>query len=162
MKRRHEHAATERVRASPQPGDAVGRAEQRPGGEIAEGDDDTRIDGLDLAVEEVPAGGDLFRMWVAIVRRPAFHDVRDVALGASQSNFLFDQSIKQLAGTPDERLALEVFISPRSLADEHQSRARRPGGENDVRASVGEWARDTGLRGSLELRERDHPSIVTP
>ena len=54
-----------------------GAGHERRHREPAEGDDHGRIEDLQLAAQVRRAGGDLVGLRVAVVRRPALHDVRD-------------------------------------------------------------------------------------
>ena len=79
---------------------------------------------LELTVEPRRARLDLVGLRIAVARRPALHDVRDVHVGAGQADAL-DELREELAGAADERLALQVLLLARPLADEHQTRRRR-------------------------------------
>ena len=66
---------------------------------------------------------DFVRLGVAIARRPALDHVRDVHIRPRQAD-RFDDLGEQLPRASDERLALDVFIRARRLADEHEPRLR--------------------------------------
>ena len=93
--------------------------EQQLGREVAEGDDDGRVDELDLGFEVRAAAVDLERQRVTVARWPALHDVRDVDGVAVEADAL-DQAREQSAGPPDERNPVAVLLLARTLADEHQ------------------------------------------
>jgi hypothetical protein len=83
-------------RLAPQPGDAGGRLQQRPGREVAQGDHHLGVDQPDLGVQPGPAGGDLVRLGVAVVRRAAFHHVRYIDILAAQADAL-QEAVQELA-----------------------------------------------------------------
>src|SRR5689334_14320779 len=116
------------------------RAQQRLGGELAERDDHLRRDQLQLANEERLAARDLVRLGIAVLRRPALDDVRDVDVLAPELHPLGDDLREQLAGAADERLALQVLVATGRLADEHEARARVADPEDEVLAVRSELA----------------------
>ena len=64
-------------------------------------------------------GVDFVGLGIAVLRRPALDDVRDVDVVARQLDRL-DDLRQQLAGAADKRHALLVFVGAGRLADEHQ------------------------------------------
>ena len=66
-------------------------------------------------------GLDFIRFRIAVLRRTALDDVRDVDVLPPQVD-RFDDLRQQLAGPTNERLALQILVPPRRLADEHQLR----------------------------------------
>ena len=119
MEGRDERRAAVVEGAAAQPRDRILRLQQRLRGECSQGDDDLWLNAVDLLKEERLAGLDLVGLGIAVLRRPAFDDVRDIDVVAAESDGLDDLG-QQLAGTPDKRNALDVFVSSRRLADEHQ------------------------------------------
>ena len=86
---------------------------------------------LDLAEEERLAGGDFVGLGVPVLRRTALDDVGDVDVFAREADRL-DHLRQQLAGAPDERDPLDVFIAARRLADEHEPRVRIADAKDDL------------------------------
>ena len=117
--------------AAAQARDRILRLQQRPRGERAQRDDDLRLDRGELAEQERLARRDLVGLRIAVARRPALEHVGDVDLVALEAHRL-DHLRQQLAGAPDERDALHVFIRARRFADEHQVRRRVADAEDDL------------------------------
>ena len=61
---------------------------------------------------------------IAVARRPALHDVRDVDVVAREPD-AFDELRQQLSRAPDERLTLQVFLLVRALRRRTSGRRRR-------------------------------------
>ena len=78
----------------------------------------------------------------SIAGRTAFDDISDVNVLAANAHGL-DHVIGQLAGTADERLTLQIFVSAGSLADEHEFRARIAHPEYDL-LCLPAYAEDSG------------------
>src|SRR5260370_25710703 len=95
--------------------------QQGLGGGSAEGHDHLRFDHRNLSHQERRAGRALVALRLAISRRAALYDVRDVNLLALDPHRL-DHIVKQLPGAPDEGLALFSFIGTPPLAEEPQLR----------------------------------------
>src|SRR5690606_17883666 len=89
----------------------------------------------DLLAEVPLAGIDLNGLGVAISRWPTFEDVGDVN-GLPRDPDLGEQLVQQVSRPADERLALEILVPPRRLADEHQSRVGPSHTEHDVGPSL--------------------------
>ena len=153
----------ERELATAQLGDAVLRLEQELGGEVAEGHDDPRLDELDLRLEVRAARLDLERQRVAVPRRPALHHVGDVDLRAGEADAL-DEAGEQAPGPAHERLAGQVLLLPRALADEQQVGVRVAHAEHHLGARLGQrapgarerFAFEVGPRGELRWFEQRH------
>ena len=107
------------VEAPAQRGHRVVDAQQVLGRRRAQRHDDLRPDDANLPHQERRAGFALVALGRAVARRAALHDVGDVHLLALQSHG-GDHVVEQLAGAPDERQPLLVFVSARAFADEHQ------------------------------------------
>src|SRR5439155_13806006 len=95
-----------------------GARHERGHREAAQRDDQGRIEDLQLSLQEWPAGSDLVRQRIAIVRRPALHDVGDEDL-VTRPLDRREQLDELVAGPSHERPPQAVFVEPRSLADEH-------------------------------------------
>ena len=80
-------------------------------------------DHLDLLHEERLASIHFIRFRVAIVRWPAFDDVRDINLVARQIR-RGQQIVQELARRSHERLSFLVFVEARRFADKHDARVR--------------------------------------
>ena len=106
--------------------------------EVAERRDDARLDQLDLAEEVRLAGLDLVRLRVAVARRAALQDVRDVDVAARVRPIPSSRLLEQLARLADERDALLVLVEAGRLADEHQVGVRVARAEDDLGAALGE------------------------
>ena len=89
----------------------------------AKRDDDGRVEDLELAVEVLGAGRDLVRLRVAVVGRPALHDVGDEHLLAPPADRR-QQLDQEVTGPSDERATQAVLVEPGALADEHDLRVR--------------------------------------
>ncbi len=76
---------------------------------------------------------DFVRLRIAVLRRAALDDVRDVDVLAREVD-RFDDLRQQLAGAADERDALHVLVGARRLADEHQVRVGIADAEHDLLA----------------------------
>src|SRR5438552_3086093 len=83
--------------------------------------DERRVEDLELALEIGGTGGNLVRFRIAILRGAALDDVGDEHLVASPAERR-EELDEQVAGPPDERTALAVFVLARSLADEDDLR----------------------------------------
>src|SRR5207249_1494665 len=94
-------------------------AREEPGeGKPPQRYDQPRADQFDLAQQVLSAGFHLVGHWVAVVRRAALEDVRDVDLGAPRADRR-QQLVQELARRSHERASLLVFVVARSFADEH-------------------------------------------
>src|SRR5262245_23550390 len=115
----NELGAAEIVDAPAQTRNRVERPQQRLRPELSQRDNHPRLDDIDLLKQKRFARLDFVRLRIAVARRPALDDVRDVHVVALQANRL-DDSRQQLTGPADERNALDVLVRAWSLADEHQ------------------------------------------
>ena len=85
--------------------------------EAAQRDDDRRIQDLELSRQVRRTGGDLVGHRVAIVRRPALHDVRDEHIRTPPAERT-EQLDEQVPGPADERPTFAILVLARALADE--------------------------------------------
>jgi hypothetical protein len=76
---------------------------------------------------------------IAILRRPAFHDIADIHVTARNSR-LGEQAIEELPRAPDERQALSILVRSGRFADEDDTRARTTRAEHHFRARFSENA----------------------
>ena len=77
-------------------------------GNVGHGHEQCRVEDLQLASQEWPAGGDLVRLRVAIVGRAALHHVGDEDVVPSPADHA-QQLIEEIAGTAHEGAALAVL-----------------------------------------------------
>src|SRR5207237_1144919 len=85
------------------------------------------------------ARGELVRLGIAVVGRPALHRVADVDVLAAQAHRL-DHLGEELSRLPHEGLALLVLVLPGPLAYEHEPRAGIADPEDEVGAALVELA----------------------
>ena len=112
-------------------GDAKVRLDDRHRGNAPETDDELRTDQITLRVQPVTARRLLLVERVAVVRRAAFDDVRNIYARTVEIDH-FKHIVEQLTGGADERLALQILLLARSFADEHQLALGIADAENDV------------------------------
>src|SRR6266446_5224293 len=113
--------------------------EQTLRGRPAHGQNDFRLDQLDLPVEVRQARRDFVVLREPVLRRPAFHDVADEHLVPRQLDRLEDLR-EQLARSSHKWTARGVFRLPRPFADHHESRVRRTFARDGVGAPVAQLA----------------------
>ena len=71
-----------------------------------------------------------------------------------------EELVQQLAGGPDERLALLVLVESRGLPDEHQIRVRIADAVHDLGAPLRETASRAG--GRVERCLFEGPHVASP
>ena len=108
---------------------------KRLGRGIAERDQHVRVHQFDLALDERQADLRFLRRRGAVAGRPPRNHIGDVGLAAVEPDRR-DHAVEQLAGTADERQALDVLVAPGRLADEHDARLRIAVGEHQPRGGV--------------------------
>jgi len=113
---RHDLAAFDVVRSTPQLPDLCARSEEPLGRRPAERADHPRVDKDDLRCQKAATVGDLDLRRCTVARRPALQHVRDCNAGARQAD-LVEQLVEQCAGPADERQAGLVFRGARCLSD---------------------------------------------
>ena len=131
MIRGHQDRIAVLVLTPAQPRDRVVRLQQRLRRELAERHDHLGLDRIDLPEHELLALLHLVGLGIPVARRPALDHVGDVDILPLHPDRL-DDFRQQLTGTAHERLALDVFVRARRLADEHQVGARVPDAEHDL------------------------------
>jgi hypothetical protein len=94
-----------------------------------------------LAHEKRRTGFHLVALGLAIPRRTALDDVRDVNIFAAQAH-RFNHVVEQLTRAADEGFALRIFVGARSFAHEHQFGMRVANSENDICPGLVELAAD--------------------
>ena len=97
-------------------------------------------------------GGDFLGARVAIVRRSTFGGVGDVHVLATKPH-RFDDAIEQLAGSPNERLPLQILVMPGGLTNEHQVRVRAADTKHNLRALLAQPAGSAAESLTLDLSE---------
>ena len=154
VQRGNEHrAVAERELLAPQLRDAHLGVEEQLRGEVAQRDDDRGVDELDLRLEVRTAAVDLERERVAVARRPALHDVRDVDGVAVEPDAL-DQAGEETAGAAHEGDAVAVLLLTRTLSHEHQAGVGIAGAEDHLGAGRRERAPGAFQRDAFQLCER--------
>src|SRR5215469_5077489 len=130
-------------------------AEQILCGRGTERHDGLRLDGADLPHEKRDAGVAFVFFRGAILRGPAFHDIRYVHVFAAQAHGC-NHIVQQLTGAADERQPLRVFIGTRAFANEHQLGLRIARTKDEIgaafmqaaKAAVADIGADGGQLGS--------------
>src|SRR4051812_615678 len=122
-------------------GDLERSAKQRLRRRRAEAHDHPRLHHLDLSGQPRPARRDLARVRLVVdaplaLRDPleVLHHVGHVAERAIDARFR-QRLVEQAPGRPDERLARQIFLVARLLADEHDLGLLRPRAEDRLRAA---------------------------
>ena len=90
---------------------------------------------FDLPLDEGQADLRFLRRRRAVAGRPPRDDIGDVGLAAVEPDRR-DHPVQQLAGTSDERQALDVLVAPGRFADEHDARLRIAVGKHQPRRGV--------------------------
>ena len=149
--------------ASVQARDAHLRLQHELCGELSKGDQHLRVDGARLLAQIRRAGLNLLGARVAVSRRAAFQDVRDVDVLASQPGQT-QKLVEVLPRRAHERLPLRIFVTPRRLADEQHARMGVSHAEHRLRAAVGKRAATAGgnvfaqrVKGYMRLGHRRPP-----
>ncbi len=119
MVRRNQDCVAVLEFAAAQPRDRIGRAQQTLRGELAERDDHLGLDGINLPEQELLTLLDLVGLRIPVARRPALDHVCNVHVRARKADG-GDDLRQQLPRPPDERLALDIFIGARRLANKHE------------------------------------------
>ena len=119
--------------------DRHGTPHQRACGCGSERNDEPRPHQRDLAIEPPAARGHLVPVrlfmqapFAARLVLEVLHHVGEVKLGAIEAGF-GKRAVKQLAGRSDERLAGQILLVARLLADEHESGVARTLAEHGLR-----------------------------
>ena len=154
--RRSQHLATLLADAKGGPHDRL-----RRGG--AEENEHARADHLDLGLQPGPAGADLARVRLLVQAPPAatrppevLDRVGDVDPRAVDAR-LVQGLLEQAPGRADERLALEVLLVARLLADQHQLRALAALPEDSLGGVLPQFAAPAGGGRLLELLDAARP-----
>ena len=105
--------------------DAFLRPEEGAGSYAADAEDGVGLDEGDLPTQVAEAGRLLVGRRVAVVRRPALHDVRYEAVRLAREADRGEHLVEKLARRPDERQAARIFFGPRPLAHYHRDRCGR-------------------------------------
>src|SRR5689334_4018368 len=92
--------------------------EQRLRRPIPQRADERRSDYFNLLQQERLARLDFVRFRIAVVRRPAFDDIRNVDLRSRQAGGL-QEFVEQLSRRANERLTLLILVESRRFSDEH-------------------------------------------
>jgi len=108
---------------------------QRFGRDRAQGHEDFRPDGRNLAHQEWGAGFALVSLRSSVAGRAALDDVCDVDIFATQAHGL-DHIVEKLPSAAYEGFALGIFIRARGFADEHKLGSRIAYAEDDLFAAL--------------------------
>ena len=155
MEGRDQDRGAVRVHAAAELADRLTRGEQALGRDAAERQDDLGLEHGELRGEEGRACGELLGLGISIPRRPTHDGVADVDLVAGQLDLpRLEHLREELAGPPDERKPLGVFVRARALTDHDELGARIPRPEHDRRAPLAELAEAAALDGLLLGAER--------
>ena len=110
------------------------------GGDAAEAYDDLRTQQGGLIAQPVHAGFLFLLQGVTVLRRAALDNICYVDICAAVEVDGGEVFIEQLTACTDERLALQIFVSARAFADEHNLRARVTHAEHDIGARFAQAA----------------------
>src|SRR5262245_12752297 len=136
---RHEGNATIATPIPTETRDAGGFSQQPFNGSSAEGHEDLRLNQINLLLQIPDAGSHFVRSGLAITRhlprsvRPALQNIGDIDRVTTEAHSL-DNFGEKLAGFPNERFPLLVFVCSRGLTDEHQPGFGAANAEDDVLA----------------------------
>lgn len=128
--------------ATVQTRDAHLRLQNELRGELPERDQDFRVDGARLLAKKRRAGLDLLRSRVSISGRAALQHVGDEHVLAAKTGAP-EQLVEIVPGGADKRLALQILVFARRLADEHHARMRVAHAEYRLRAAIAQRATTT-------------------
>jgi len=121
----------QRSPAAPLPGDAEGIAEQGLCRHRAQADDNPRLHPIEFGGQPLPAGGLLGGVGALVQARLAAWLVLEMLDGVGEVERLAIQprlghgAVQQAAGGTNKRLAGEILLRARLLADQHRRRVRR-------------------------------------
>ena len=111
-------------------------------GKLTERDQDFRVDGARLLTKERRAGLDFLGSRVAVSGRATLQHVGDEHVLAAQTGAP-EQLVEVVPGGADERLALQILVFARCLADEHHTCVRVADAEHRLRAAIAQRATTT-------------------
>jgi hypothetical protein len=126
----HRNLALEELPAAAKARDALARPEEALHRRRPERDDHLRLESHELLLQVRHAREHLLGLRLAVVRRPALHDVADVDLVAVETHRA-DHLVEQLARLADERKALLVLVGAGPLS--HEAESRRAGSPSEHR-----------------------------
>jgi poly(A) polymerase len=139
-------------------GDSDLLAQKSLGGKVTQGADHAGFNEFDLFPEMGHAGLNLDGFRISIFRRPAFQDVRDVDILASQPD-RGEEFAQQLPGLTDEGPALPILVETRRLSDKQDSGVGVPFAEDELGPGTREAALLAVFDLFVELPEGDHRAI---
>jgi len=101
------------------------------------------------------AGFDLDGLWITILWRPTFQDIRNVDILPSQSD-RGQEFAQKLAGSPDERPTLLILMKARRFSHKQDLGVRAPFAENKMSPTAGQTAFLAIFDLFVELLEGNH------
>src|SRR3954464_3340722 len=119
--------------------------------DLAESDHQAGADQIELRPQICIASFGLCRLWRAISRGPAFHNVRDVDVFATLKRYGGQHVIEQPAGLTDKRLAALIFLRAGGFADKQPLCFFITDAKNGLLACLVESACGTGGDGRFQL-----------
>ncbi len=97
--------------------------QQGMGSNLAQQDQNARLDLCDLLTEEGQAGGTLMVTGGAVMGRAAFHHIGNGDLRAPFQSQGREHAVQQASGRSDEGQPARIFFCARSFSDEHPGAA---------------------------------------
>ena len=120
-------------------------------GDPAQTDDHLRAYQPHLRAQPFDALLLLLGLGVAVLRRTALDDVRDIDVRVAVKLHRVEHLVEQLARSADERLSLQVLVLTRTLADEHHLGARIAHAHDDVGSGLAKLAFLAALAGCFQV-----------
>ena len=118
----HEGNAVVVVELAPETRNTGIRIQKGPGGKTAQSTDRQWANDLKLLCQEGLAHGDLVSLWIAVAGWTALDHVTYVNLVSFQPHGIDDPG-KKLTRLTDERLSLDILVSPWRFTNEHDLRS---------------------------------------
>ena len=141
MEHGHNQASVDAMRLPVDAADA-GVGDEFRHREASQGDNHFGVDGFNLAVEIGRAGGQFFRLGVAVARWTAFDHVGDEDILPLETD-AGQQLLQKFTGGPHEGASLLVLVETGSFANQHDVGIGRPFAGNGVLAGVAQGAART-------------------
>ena len=110
------------------------RVDEANGSYSAKANNDFRVDKLNLGAEPFAAGGNLFFLGVAVLRRAAFDHICNINIAFAGKVNNLKHFIKQYSAAADERFAAQILVFAGAFADEQHVGVGASHAENNVSA----------------------------